>query len=249
MLTDAYVLRLHKQMYGEVWIWAGRYRRHDTNIGSPHHSVRPDLRLFFEDARDWFERGWFAPEEYAVRAQHRLVKVHPFANGNGRHARLFADVVLIRHFRRDRLPWGGGKLGSSDPSRSKYIAALQDDLEIRARHDQVRPSIRSTTAAEASRSTPGMSPPPAWHSGKITWRRLIRSKGRRNTRHKPCSISEARVTPRLAASCRARSSNARSILMVVRMWQASEWIAGMSTSRPAESDGSMPALWRNAPNR
>lgn len=126
MLSDDYVLRLHRQMYGEVWKWAGRYRRHDTNIGSPHPSIRPDLRQFFEDAREWLERGWFEAEEFAVRVHHRLVKVHPFANGNGRHARLFADIVLVRHFQRDRLPWGGRDLGNSDPRRGEYIAALQE---------------------------------------------------------------------------------------------------------------------------
>ncbi|HYM96537.1 MAG TPA: mobile mystery protein B [Candidatus Sulfotelmatobacter sp.] len=125
MLSDQYVRRLHKQMYGEVWAWAGQYRRSDKNIGVTHTTIWPELRVVYEDARYWIEHGGWAPDEVVIRLHHRLVKVHPFPNGNGRHARMMADLVLLRHFRAQRLPWGGNTLGNADPRRRQYITALQ----------------------------------------------------------------------------------------------------------------------------
>jgi Fic-DOC domain mobile mystery protein B len=126
MLTDRYVQRLHQRMYGDVWDWAGRYRTHNTNIGSDYPSIRVDLRVLFDDAVDWLANHRFEPDEFAVRIHHRIVKVHPFANGNGRHARMVADMMLLRHFKLARLSWGGGTLSNVDPNRERYIAALRE---------------------------------------------------------------------------------------------------------------------------
>jgi Fic-DOC domain mobile mystery protein B len=125
MLSDDYVRLLHKKMYGEVWAWAGTYRQHDTNIGVPHPTIWMALRTIYDDTRYWVEHGTYAPDELAIRLHHRLVWVHPFPNGNGRHARLMADLVLLRHFKAGRLPWGGRTLGRPDPRRAQYVAALQ----------------------------------------------------------------------------------------------------------------------------
>lgn len=72
-----------------------------------------------------FENAAFQPHELALRLRHRLVKVHPFPNGNGRHARMFADLVLQRHFQVQQLAWGGNTLGNSDPRRATYISAMR----------------------------------------------------------------------------------------------------------------------------
>src|ERR1700730_6460504 len=98
MLSDDYLQLLHEKMYGEVWRWAGTYRTHGTNIGSQYPMIRIDLRQFFDDARYWVNHNTFDPQELAIRTHHRIVKVHPFPNGNGRHSRLIADLLLIRHF-------------------------------------------------------------------------------------------------------------------------------------------------------
>jgi Fic-DOC domain mobile mystery protein B len=126
MLSDDYLQLLHEKMYGQVWKWAGTYRTHDTNIGSQYPMIRTDLREFFDDARSWTDHSTFDPQELAIRTHHRIVKVHPFPNGNGRHSRLIADLLLMRHFKIERLPWGGGTLGNEDPNRVEYIAALQE---------------------------------------------------------------------------------------------------------------------------
>jgi Fic-DOC domain mobile mystery protein B len=126
MLSDDYLQLLHEKLYGQVWKWAGAYRTHDTNIGSQYPMIRTDLRQFFDDARYWVDHSTFDPQELAIRTHHRIVKVHPFPNGNGRHSRLIADLLLMRHFKIERLPWGGGALGNEDPNRVEYIAALQE---------------------------------------------------------------------------------------------------------------------------
>jgi Fic-DOC domain mobile mystery protein B len=125
MLSDVYVQRLHKRMYGDVWKWAGRYRLHDTNIGVAHPTIWMELRTLYGDARYWIEHATYPAGEIAIRLHHRLVKLHPFPNGNGRHARMMADLVLMRHFEIQRLPWGGSSLDSSGPRRAEYIQALQ----------------------------------------------------------------------------------------------------------------------------
>jgi Fic-DOC domain mobile mystery protein B len=125
MLSDEYVQQLHQRMYGEVWEWAGKYRLYDSNIGVTHTSIRTELRVIFDDARYWVAQGTYAPDEFVIRLHHRLVWVQPFANGNGRHARMMADLILMRHFKENRLSWGGTMLGSFGPRRVEYIAGLR----------------------------------------------------------------------------------------------------------------------------
>jgi Fic-DOC domain mobile mystery protein B len=126
MLSDEYVRLLHKRMFGDVWKWAGTYRLHDTNIGVVHQEVRVALRQLYDDAIHWIDHDTYAPVELAIRLHHRLIAVHPFPNGNGRHGRAFADLLLLRHFKLARLSWGRGKgaLSASDPRRQDYIPAM-----------------------------------------------------------------------------------------------------------------------------
>jgi Fic-DOC domain mobile mystery protein B len=124
MLSDAFVQRLHAAMFGEVWKWAGEYRQHDTNIGVPAHSIRPELRQVYDEARGWLEYKSYEPEEFAVRLHYRLVTVHPFPNGNGRHARMLAHLVMVRHFDLEPLQWGGSLLRGADANRQAYLDAL-----------------------------------------------------------------------------------------------------------------------------
>ena len=126
MLSDDYVQLLHKRMFGDVWKWAGKYRLHDTNIGVAHQEIRVALRQLYGDAIYWIEHSTYGAIELAIRLHHRLIAVHPFPNGNGRHGRAFADLLLVRHFKLNRLTWGAGNgaLGASDPQRQEYIAAM-----------------------------------------------------------------------------------------------------------------------------
>ena len=123
-LIESYVRDLHLRMFDQTWKWAGVYRTTEKNIGVPHHEIRERLAALLGDARYWVEHGTYPPDELAVRFHHRLVLIHPFANGNGRHARSMADVLGQRQDR-PVFTWGGGNLVHASDFRRRYIDALQ----------------------------------------------------------------------------------------------------------------------------
>jgi Fic-DOC domain mobile mystery protein B len=143
MLADDFVRRLHGEMFGDVWKWAGDYRLTDTNIGVPYHQIREHLHNVYADARTWFEESLYSPEESAVRLHYRVVTIHPFRNGNGRHSRMMAHLVLVRHFKCDPLPWRNSSLHAADAVRRAYIDAL-----IAADHDDFRPLLAFAMSAD-----------------------------------------------------------------------------------------------------
>ncbi len=126
VLTDDFAVTLHKRLFGEVWEWAGSFRRTGKNIGIDPLYISVELRTLMDDARYWTEHGTYAPVESAVRLHHRLVFIHPFPNGNGRHARIMADTMLRRVLRVDPIDWAGGHdLQRMNDRRIAYIAALK----------------------------------------------------------------------------------------------------------------------------
>ncbi len=126
LLTDSYVRELHRKMFDQTWKWAGHYRTSGKNIGIDWRQIPEQLRVACENARYWVENGTFDPVELAVRFHHRLVEIHPFPNGNGRHARLVADLLLMKHFKLERLPWGGRSIGDVGDVRDSYLRALRE---------------------------------------------------------------------------------------------------------------------------
>lgn len=124
VLSEEFVYALHERMFGEVWSWAGQVRRSEKNIGVDRHAIRVEVRNLIEDARVWRERDVYSADEIAVRFHHRLVAIHPFPNGNGRHARLMADLLAMQAGR-PAFSWGGGRLVSTSELRTAYIAALR----------------------------------------------------------------------------------------------------------------------------
>lgn len=124
ILDDMYPRGLHKAMFGEVWEWAGKYRRRVTNIGVAPTQIAADLRMLTNDAREWVEHRFFEPDELAVRFHHRLVAIHPFPNGNGRHSRISADY-LAQALGHEPFSWGGHLHLETDALRHTYLAALR----------------------------------------------------------------------------------------------------------------------------
>ena len=124
LLDDGFAQRLHGRMFGDVWEWAGAYRKTERNIGVAPYRIAPDLAVLLDDARFWIEHNTYPPDETAVRVHHRLVWIHPFPNGNGRNARLMADL-LIEKLGGEAFSWGGGSLADVSKLRTRYIAALQ----------------------------------------------------------------------------------------------------------------------------
>lgn len=126
MLSDGFVRTLHRQLFGQVWSWAGRYRLTEKNIGIDPLQIPVQLRTLLEDARYWAGQGTYAPVEAGARFHHRLVAIHPFVNGNGRFSRIMTDAYLEASFAVDTINWGGGyDLQSMNDRRQHYIAALR----------------------------------------------------------------------------------------------------------------------------
>jgi len=94
IVSESFMRLLHKKMFGQVWRWAGEFRKSNKNIGVPREMISIELRHLCEDVGWWMEHETFVPDEIAARFHHRLVAIHLFANGNGRHARMIADLLL-----------------------------------------------------------------------------------------------------------------------------------------------------------
>lgn len=124
VLTEPYVRELHRRMFDQTWKWAGRYRNTEKNLGLPPHQICEALAALLGDARFWLDQRTFAPDEAAVRFHHCLVAIHPFPNGNGRHARLMADV-LAKMQGRQVFTWGGSDIAKAGDFRGTYIEALR----------------------------------------------------------------------------------------------------------------------------
>ena len=123
-MTEPYLRDLHHRMFDQTWKWAGLYRTTEKNIGIPHYQIREALAALLGDARYWLEHRTFPPDEIAIRFHHRLVFIHPFANGNGRHGRLMADVLA----KKQNMPvftWGGADIVQHGDFRRSYIDALR----------------------------------------------------------------------------------------------------------------------------
>ncbi len=122
---EAFLQQLHKKMFSNVWRWAGEVRTTEKNFGSPTENIRPDLRNLCNDVETWIEHSSYEPDEMAARFHHQLVSIHPFPNGNGRHARLATDLLLERNLSKPRFSWGGANLSQEANAKTRYIAALQ----------------------------------------------------------------------------------------------------------------------------
>ena len=126
VLSDGFLRRLHGRLFGDVWDWAGRYRLTEKNIGIDPLRIAVELRKLVDDARYWVAHETFAPLEAAARFHHRMTRIHPFPNGNGRHGRIATDLYLERHFGHAPIAWAHGfDLRADREKRVMYIAALR----------------------------------------------------------------------------------------------------------------------------
>ncbi len=117
------VTGLHRRMFDRTWEWAGEFRNSDKNIGVPKEQIGEELKKLLDDGRYWLEHETYPAREAALRLHHRMVWVHPFPDGNGRHARLWVDLV-VRQASGPAIAWGG-RLGQAGAMRRQYIAALE----------------------------------------------------------------------------------------------------------------------------
>ena len=130
VLSEHFLKELHKNMFGKVWKWAGKPRLSERNIGVDVYRISTDLRQLINDCQYWIDNKTYEPDEIAARFSHRLVQIHPFSNGNGRHSRTAADLLLV-NLGPERFSWGRENLVDAGETRQKYI----DALHAADRHD------------------------------------------------------------------------------------------------------------------
>ncbi len=97
-------------MFSDIWEWAGEFRNSNKNIGVDKFTIGIELKKLLDDCKYWIGNKIFSEDEIAVRLSHRMVLIHPFTNGNGRHSRLIADVLITKVFGKTYFTWGSKNL-------------------------------------------------------------------------------------------------------------------------------------------
>ena len=125
VLNQRFLNNLHKRMFGNVWKWAGKFRTSVKNIGVDAYKIATELQQLINDVQYWSENNTYEPDEIAARFHHRLVYIHPYPNGNGRHARLAAEL-LLRSMDQAPFSWGRKSLTDASKTREQYTTALRE---------------------------------------------------------------------------------------------------------------------------
>lgn len=126
ILTEDFVKLLHQKMYGEVWAWAGEFRKTNKNIGVDRYQIQTELRKLLDDCKFWIEKGSYPTDEIAVRCKHRIVQIHCFSNGNGRHSRMMGDLIIEKIFGKPIFSWGANsELPKVGGARAEYLKAVK----------------------------------------------------------------------------------------------------------------------------
>ena len=125
IFSETFVRELHKRMYREVWRWAGEFRQTNKNIGVDKFEIPVHLKQLIDDGQYWHANKTYSPDETAIRFKHRIVSIHCFPNGNGRHSRLMADVISRHIFKEKVFSWSGGEFMTKSVDRSRYLQSLK----------------------------------------------------------------------------------------------------------------------------
>jgi Fic-DOC domain mobile mystery protein B len=133
IFTEDFIRRVHKRMFGDVWAWAGEFRKTNKNMGVDKSQVPTDLKYLLDDAKYWHENNTYPPDEMAVRFKHRIVSIHCFPNGNGRHSRLMADIIIEKIYKQPVFSWGAAlsmpkvaaNLSGKGDTRTAYLKAVK----------------------------------------------------------------------------------------------------------------------------
>ncbi len=126
ILTEKFVKELHRRMYVDVWRWAGEFRKSEKNIGVNWARIGIELRTLIDDTKYWVNNKTFSPEEVAIRFKHRIVSIHCFPNGNGRHSRLMADIIIESIYGMEPFSWHQSNMVKANETRMKYIRSLKE---------------------------------------------------------------------------------------------------------------------------
>lgn len=125
ILSESFIQQLHIKMYSNIWKWAGEYRKTNKNIGVDKLEIPVALRSLIDDASHWLQNNVYEPDEFAIRFKHRLVSIHCFPNGNGRHSRMIADIIIEKIYQLPIFTWGGASLSVNMDIRAHYLKAIR----------------------------------------------------------------------------------------------------------------------------
>lgn len=125
ILSEVFVKELHRKMFSEVWSWAGEYRKTNKNIGVDKHKIGISLKQLIDDSKYWLENKTYSNDEMAIRFKLRIVQIHCFPNGNGRHSRLIADIIVNHVFGKPIFTWSSANLNKKGEARSNYMKAIK----------------------------------------------------------------------------------------------------------------------------
>jgi len=126
VLTEEFIKKLHRKMLGDVWKWAGSFRKSNKNIGIHWTQPGVELKYLLDDTNYWIKNNTYSPEEISIRFKHRLVSIHCFPNGNGRHSRIMADILMEHIFKKEVFTWQESNILKADDIRKAYINALKN---------------------------------------------------------------------------------------------------------------------------
>ena len=136
IISEEFVRELHHKMFGDVWKWAGEFRHSNKNMGCDWKQVGLQLKQLNDDANYWLKHKTFSEKEIAIRYKHRIVSIHCFSNGNGRHSRLMGDVIISHVFGKKVFTWGSASLSKKGDTRNNYLKAVKQ-----ADNDEIKPLI------------------------------------------------------------------------------------------------------------
>ena len=125
VFTESFIREVHKRMFSDVWDWAGEFRRTNKNIGVDKWQISTNLKYLLDDALYWHKNKIYPPDEIAIKFKHRLVSIHCFPNGNGRHSRLMADIIIEKIFKQAVFGWGDAMLSGEGKARTAYLKAIK----------------------------------------------------------------------------------------------------------------------------
>lgn len=125
VLSEVFIRKMHRMMFKDVWKWAGKFRQTEKNIGVRWVMIAREVKVLCDDVLFWIDKEVYPKEEIAIRFKHRLVSIHCFPNGNGRHSRMMADVLAEQVFQLPLFTWGRN-LPDVSMQRTAYIRALRD---------------------------------------------------------------------------------------------------------------------------
>ncbi|MFY9158592.1 mobile mystery protein B [Aquirufa ecclesiirivi] len=125
LLTEEFICKVHERMYANVWKWAGKFRKTNKNLGVDKWQIPSELRKLLDDVRFWYENNFYLPDEMAIRFKHRIVSIHCFPNGNGRHSQLMADIIIDKIYQQSEFTWGAYSSKNVPDSRKNYLNAIK----------------------------------------------------------------------------------------------------------------------------